>query len=94
MSEIQQLLGQMPIQQIAQQAGVGEDEARQAIEAIVPALVGGMQANAHDPAGAHRLGFGQHTHLGIHRGGLIALVVGLAVQRPPAIFAHARVARP
>lgn len=64
MSEIQQLLGQMPIQQIAQQAGVGEDEARQAIEAIVPALVGGMQANAHDPAGARSLAGALGAHAG------------------------------
>lgn len=64
MSEIQQLLGQMPIQQIAQQAGVGEDEARQAIEAIVPALVGGMQANAHDPAGAQSLAGALGAHAG------------------------------
>jgi len=64
MSEIQQLLGRMPIQQIAQQAGVGEDEARQAIEAIVPALVGGMQANAHDPAGARSLAGALGAHAG------------------------------
>lgn len=64
MSDIQQLLGQMPIQQIAQQAGVGEDEARQAIEAIVPALVGGMQANAHDPAGARSLAGALGAHAG------------------------------
>lgn len=66
MSEIQQLLGRMPMQQIAQQAGVGEDEARQAVEAIVPALVGGMQANAHDPAGAQSL----VGALGAHEGRL------------------------
>ena len=55
MSEIQQLLQQMPVQQIAQQAGVDEDQARQALEAIVPTLVGGMQANAADPAGEQSL---------------------------------------
>jgi hypothetical protein len=66
MSEIQQLIGQMPVRQIAQQAGVDEAEARQAIEAIVPALVGGMQANAHDPSGAQSLMGalgGHHGHL-------------------------------
>ncbi|MCH1882446.1 DUF937 domain-containing protein [Agrococcus sp. ARC_14] len=66
MSEIQQLIGQMPVQQIAQQAGVDEDQARQAIEAIVPALVGGMQANAHDPSGAQSLA----GALGAHQGNL------------------------
>ncbi|MGC5078208.1 DUF937 domain-containing protein [Agrococcus sp. DT81.2] len=64
MSEIQQLLGRMPVQQIAQQAGVGEDEARQAIEAIVPALVGGMRANAHDTAGAQSLAGALGAHAG------------------------------
>lgn len=62
MSEIQQLIGQIPVQQVAQQAGVDEADARRAIEAIVPALVGGMQANAHDPSGAQSLAgaLGQH----------------------------------
>ncbi|UOW01068.1 DUF937 domain-containing protein [Agrococcus sp. SCSIO52902] len=64
MSEIQQLLGQMPIQQIAQRAGVSEAEARQAVEAIVPTLVGGMQANAHDPAGAQSLAGALGAHAG------------------------------
>ncbi|MGM1029337.1 MAG: DUF937 domain-containing protein [Actinomycetota bacterium] len=64
MAQIQELLGQMPIQQIAQQAGVGEAEARQAVEAIVPALVGGMQANAHDPAGAQSLAGALGAHAG------------------------------
>ncbi|WP_405217744.1 DUF937 domain-containing protein [Agrococcus sp. Ld7] len=62
MSEIQQLIGRIPVQQVAQQAGVDESDARRAIEAIVPALVGGMQANAHDPSGAQSLAgaLGQH----------------------------------
>ncbi|SFS14638.1 hypothetical protein SAMN04487783_1881 [Agrococcus baldri] len=72
MSEIQQLIGQMPVQQIAQQAGVDEAEARQAIEAIVPALVGGMQANAHDPAGAQSL----MGALGGHQGHLDERLAG------------------
>lgn len=72
MSEIQQLIGQMPVAQIAQQAGVDEAEARQAIEAIVPALVGGMQANAHDPSGAQSLA----GALGSHQGNLDARLAG------------------
>jgi hypothetical protein len=72
MSEIQQLIGRMPVQQIAQQAGVDEAEARQAIEAIVPALVGGMQANAHDPGGARSLA----GALGGHQGNLDARLGG------------------
>lgn len=72
MSEIQQLIGQMPVQQIAQQAGVDEAQARQAIEAIVPALVGGMQANAHDPSGAQSLA----GALGAHQGNLDSRLAG------------------
>lgn len=66
MSEIQELQSQLPIAQIASQAGVSEDEARQAIAAVLPALVGGMQANAHDPAGAASL----EQALGAHSGSL------------------------
>lgn len=72
MSEIQQLLGRMPVQQIAQQAGVDQAQARQAIEAIVPALLGGMQANAHDPSGAQSLA----GALGSHRGHLDERLAG------------------
>ncbi|WP_072314120.1 DUF937 domain-containing protein [Agrococcus sp. Marseille-P2731] len=72
MSEIQQLIGQIPIQQVAQQAGVDEAEARQAIEAIVPALVGGMRANAHDPSGAQSL----MGALGKHQGRLDERLAG------------------
>lgn len=72
MSEIQQLIGQIPVQQVAQQAGVDEAEARQAIEAIVPALVGGMQANAHDPSGAQSLA----GALGAHQGNLDQRLAG------------------
>lgn len=72
MSEIQQLIGQIPVQRIAQQAGVDEAEARQAIEAIVPALVGGMRANAHDPSGAQSLA----GALGAHQGQLDGRLAG------------------
>lgn len=62
MSEVQQLVGRMPVGRIAQQAGVSEADARRAIDAIVPVLVGGMQANAADPAGERSLvgALGQH----------------------------------
>lgn len=72
MSDIQQLIGQIPVQQVAQQAGVDEAEARQAIEAIVPALVGGMQANAHDGSGARSLA----GALGAHQGHLDERIAG------------------
>ncbi|MCR8671332.1 DUF937 domain-containing protein [Agrococcus sp. HG114] len=64
MSEIQQLMGRLPVQQIAERAGVGEEDARRALEAIVPTLVGGMQANASDPAGAQSLMGALGSHAG------------------------------
>ncbi len=62
MSSIDDLMGQIPIGQLASQLGVSEAEAEQAVRAALPALVGGMQANAQDPAGAASLqrAIGQH----------------------------------
>ncbi|GAA2171922.1 hypothetical protein GCM10009846_07790 [Agrococcus versicolor] len=72
MSEIQQLLDRMPVARIATQAGVDEADARRAIEAVLPALVGGMQANAQDGAGAASL----ERALAQHRGALDARLGG------------------
>ncbi len=62
MSEIDQILAQMPMQQIAAELGVDESEAEQATRMALPALLGGMQANAADEAGALSLAraLGQH----------------------------------
>ena len=62
MSNIDDLMAQIPIGQLASQLGVSEAEAEQAVRAALPALVGGMQANAQDPAGAASLqrAIGQH----------------------------------
>lgn len=64
MSEIQNLFKELPVDQIAKQAGVSPTEASQAIQAVLPALVGGMEANAKDPAGAASLerALGAHQH--------------------------------
>ena len=61
-SNIDDLMAQIPIGQLASQLGVSEAEAEQAVRAALPALVGGMQANAQDPAGAASLqrAIGQH----------------------------------
>jgi hypothetical protein len=52
MSDLEQLLANLPIDRIS--AAVGEDrqDVQVAAAAALPALLGGMQANAHDPAGA------------------------------------------
>lgn len=72
MSEIQELMAQLPVARIARQAGVDEADARRAIQSVLPALVGGMQANAQDEAGAASL----ERALGQHAGALDARLDG------------------
>ena len=61
-TDFDDLLSQIPMTQLAQQLGVDEQTAEQATRQALPALLGGMQANAHDPSGAASLGqaLGQH----------------------------------
>ena len=61
-TDINDLLSQIPMSQLAQQLGVDEQTAEQATRQALPALLGGMQANAQDPAGAASLSeaLGQH----------------------------------
>jgi hypothetical protein len=55
MSEIDEILSQVPMDQVAAALGVDRNEAEQATRTAIPALLGGMQANAADPAGAASL---------------------------------------
>ena len=61
-SNIDELLNQIPIDQLAGKLGVSEDETKQAVSQALPALVGGMAENAKDPLGAASLekALGQH----------------------------------
>jgi hypothetical protein len=54
-SEIEELLAQIPTDQIAGRLGVDPATAQDAIRQALPALVGGLHANAQDPAGAASL---------------------------------------
>ena len=56
MPDLNDLLGQIPVNHIAAQLGVEPAVAQQGIEAALPALLGGLGANAKDPAGAASLG--------------------------------------
>lgn len=47
-----ELMSQIPIDDIAARLGVDEQTARAAVEQALPALVSGLDANAHDPGGA------------------------------------------
>jgi hypothetical protein len=64
MSEIDQILAQVPIDQIAAELGVAPDEAETAARTALPALLGGLQANAQDPSGAASLGAALSEHDG------------------------------
>jgi hypothetical protein len=62
MSAVDDILAEIPMDQLAAQLGVDEATAEQATRQAIPALLGGMQANAEDPAGAMSLAgaLGQH----------------------------------
>lgn len=51
MSSIDDIMANIPISALAGQLGVDEATAEAAVREALPALVGGMQANAADPAG-------------------------------------------
>lgn len=62
--DIDDLLSRLPIDQIAASLGVDEETAEKATRQALPALVGGMRANAEDPAGAASLAnaLGKHDN--------------------------------
>lgn len=51
MLAIDDLLAQIPMDQLARQLGVAPHEAEELARQALPALVGGMEANARDPRG-------------------------------------------
>ena len=55
MSEIEEILSQVPMDQVAAVLGVDQSEAEEVTRTAIPALLGGMQANAADPDGAASL---------------------------------------
>jgi hypothetical protein len=63
MDPADEILSQIPMSQLAQQLGVDEATAEEAVRSAVPALLGGMAANAQDPDGAASLenALSQHT---------------------------------
>lgn len=63
MSDIDALMKQIPIGDIAQQLGVSEDDAESAVRSALPGLLGGMAANAGGQDGAASLekALGQHA---------------------------------
>lgn len=55
MSGLDDILRSLPMDQLARQLGTDEATARQATSMALPALLGGLQANATDPGGAASL---------------------------------------
>ncbi|WP_076259942.1 DUF937 domain-containing protein, partial [Intrasporangium flavum] len=55
MSSYDEILSQVPVDQLAARFGVEPAEIEQAAQSALPALVGGLHANAGDPAGASSL---------------------------------------
>ncbi|MCU1410005.1 MAG: hypothetical protein JWR04_712 [Rhodoglobus sp.] len=55
MSEFDGLLDLIPVGDIAKQLGIPEDVAESAVKQAIPAIIGGMAANAKDSGGAQSL---------------------------------------
>lgn len=72
MSDIDDLLNQLPFDQLAAQVGASPDEVRSAAANALPALLLGMDANAKDPAGAASL----QGALGGHSDDLFGSILG------------------
>jgi hypothetical protein len=86
-SAYDEILGAVPVDDIARQVGASPDQVRQAAAAVLPALMGGLEANAQEPAGARSLteALGQHDPR-VVRGGASPAGIDLADGR--AIAAH------
>ena len=63
MSAVEDILSQIPMDQLARQLGTDEQTAGAAAQQAIPALLSGLQANAQDPAGAASLegALGNHS---------------------------------
>ncbi len=63
MSAVDEILADLPIDQLASQLGVDVATAESATRQAIPALLGGLQANSEDPAGAASLAgaLGEHS---------------------------------
>ena len=67
MTDIREILEQVPVDQIAGLLGTDTESARAAVEVAVPTLLAGMQNNAQEPAGAASL----ESALAQHQNGLV-----------------------
>lgn len=72
MTAVDELLGQLPMGELAAKLGVDEATAEQAAKTALPTLLAGLQANAEDPAGAQSLesALAQHQDSSLVDGGV------------------------
>jgi hypothetical protein len=63
MSAVDDIIGQLPMSALASRVGSDEQSTEQAVRQVLPTLLGGLAANAQDPAGAQSLAgaLGQHS---------------------------------
>lgn len=64
MSAVDDIISGIPMDQLAAQLGVDEVTAESAVRDAIPALLGGLQANAEDPDGASSLAGALQNHSG------------------------------
>lgn len=62
MSNVDDIVAGIPMQSLADQLGVDQSTAESAVREALPALLGGMQANAADPAGEASLAGALQQH--------------------------------
>lgn len=62
MADLDELLNEIPTQQIASKLGADEGEVNSAIQTLVPLLLGGLQQNAQDPGRASTIENAASTH--------------------------------
>lgn len=64
MTAVEDILDRVPLADVAHQLGVSEAEVENLARQSIPILLGGMRANASDPAGAASLEGALHDHAG------------------------------
>ena len=62
MNNLDEIISEIPMQSLADQLGVDPGTAESAVRQALPALIGGMQANAADPAGEASLAGALNQH--------------------------------
>jgi hypothetical protein len=70
MSGLEDLLAQIPTSDIASKIGVDEAEVNQAVQLLVPVLVGGLHENAQDPDHASKIESAADSHASLLDGGV------------------------